>query len=148
MFGAFKNHCSFSLYKAAYMTDNEIAESVKAGKKFGFMDKLKDVSVLPARRILVSYIHEVMANTEKGTKKEIPISDKPKVLETPYYFSAVLNSNQDAKSVWKEKSDAFQKDYLIWIMDAKTEVTRQKRMEQSLEWIVEGKGRFWQYTKK
>jgi hypothetical protein len=30
MFGAFKNHCSFSLYKAAFMTDNEIEESVKA----------------------------------------------------------------------------------------------------------------------
>jgi uncharacterized protein YdeI (YjbR/CyaY-like superfamily) len=112
------------------------------------MDKVKDVSVLPAWKISVSYIQEVMANNEKGTKKEIPISDKPKVLETPYYFSAVLNSNQDAKSVWKEKFDAFRKDYLIWIMDAKTEVTRQKRMELSLEWIVEGKGRFWQYTKK
>ncbi len=148
MFGAFKNHCSFSLYKAEFMTDNEIAENVKAGKKFGFMDKLKDVSVLPARKISVSYIQELMAINEKGTKKKIPKSDKPKVLETLNYFSAILNSNQDAKSVWKEKSDAFRKDYLIWIMDAKTKVTRQKRMEQSLEWIAEGKGRFWKYTKK
>ena len=29
MFGAFKNHCSFSLYKAEFMTDVEIAKSVK-----------------------------------------------------------------------------------------------------------------------
>jgi uncharacterized protein YdeI (YjbR/CyaY-like superfamily) len=148
MLGAFKNHCSFSLYKAEFMKDNETVESVKAGKKFGFMDKLKDVSDLPAKKILVSYIHEVMAINKKDTKKETPKSDKPKVLETPNYFSAALNSNQDAKSVWDEKSDAFRKDYLIWIMDAKNEVTKQKRMEQSLEWIAEGKGRFWQYTKK
>ncbi|MCP9756035.1 hypothetical protein EGI26_12810 [Lacihabitans sp. CCS-44] len=45
-------------------------------------------------------------------------------------------------------AEVFRKDYLIWTMDAKTEATRQKRMVQSLEWIAEGKGRFWQYSKK
>src|SRR5258706_16447778 len=50
MMGAFKNYCSFSLYKAESMEDKEIAESVKAGKKFGYMDKLKSVSDLPTKK--------------------------------------------------------------------------------------------------
>ncbi|MEF9480049.1 YdeI/OmpD-associated family protein [Chryseobacterium sp. 1B4] len=32
--------------------------------------------------------------------------------------------------------------------EAKTEATRNKRMEQALEWIAEGKGRNWKYERK
>ena len=145
MMGAFKNHCSFSLYKAEMMKDKAIADSVKAGKKFGFMDKVKDVSELPSKKVLITYIKEAMAINEKGIKKEIPKSDKPKVIEIPDYFAKQLAANKKAKAIWESKSDSFRKEYLVWIIDAKTDATRTKRMEDSLEWIAEGKGRFWQY---
>ncbi len=148
MMGGFKNHCSFSLYKAESMKDKEIAASVKAGKKFGYMDKLKSVSDLPSKKILLSLLKEAMALNEQGIKKVKPVSDKPKILETPDYLVKALNSNKKAKAVWESKSDAFRKEYLVWIIDAKTDATREKRIEQSLEWIAEGKGRFWQYAKK
>ncbi|MGY0035105.1 YdeI/OmpD-associated family protein [Pedobacter sp. NJ-S-72] len=148
MMAGFKNHCSFSLYKAEFMKDKAIQDSVKSGKKFGYMDKLKDISELPAKEILVSYVKEAMTINEKGIKKEIPKSDKPKVIETPDYFKTMLATNPKAKDVFENKSDSYRKDYLVWITDAKTEATRQKRMEQSLEWIADGKGRFWQYDKK
>jgi uncharacterized protein YdeI (YjbR/CyaY-like superfamily) len=148
MIAGFKNHCSFSLYKAEFLKDKEIAESVKAGKKFGYMDKLKSVSELPSKEILVSLLKEVMTINENGIKKEKTISDKPKVIETPDYLTEALNADKKAKEVWESKSDSYRKDYLVWIIDAKTDATRQKRIEQSLEWIAEGKGRFWQYAKK
>jgi len=148
MIAGFKNHCSFSLYKAEFMIDKEIAESVKSGKKFGYMDKLKSVSELPSKEVLVSLLKEAMTINEKGIKKEKPVSDKPKVIETPDYLVEVLNANKKAKEVWESKSDSYRKDYLVWIIDAKTDTTRQRRIEQSLEWIAEGKGRFWQYAKK
>lgn len=147
MMAGFKNHCSFSLYKAEYMSDKEIVKSVKEGKKFGYMDKLKDLSDLPVKKVLTAYIKEAMLINEKGIKKEIQKKDKPKAIEVPDYFTAALNINKKAKSVWDQKSDAFRKEYLVWITDAKTEDTRQKRVEQSLEWIEQGKGRFWQYKK-
>jgi uncharacterized protein YdeI (YjbR/CyaY-like superfamily) len=147
MMGGFKNHCSFSLYKAEFMKDKEIADSVKAGKKFGYMDKVKSVSDLPSEKVLVSLIKEAMSINEQGIKKIMPKSEKPKILETPEYLVESLNANKKAKAVWESKSDAFRKDYLVWIIDAKTDATRQKRIEQSLEWIADGKVRFWQYTK-
>ena len=58
-----------------------------------------------------------------------------------------LEANSKAKEIFEGKSPSFRKNYLIWITDAKTEATRQKRIEQSLEWIAEGKGRFWQSEK-
>jgi uncharacterized protein YdeI (YjbR/CyaY-like superfamily) len=148
MFAGFKNHCSFSIYKAEFLKDKEITESVKAGKKFGYMDKLKSVTELPSKKVLVSLIKEAMTINEQGIKKVIAVSDKPKVIETPDYFLKTLNANKKAKAVWESKSNAYRKDYLVWIIDAKTDATRQKRIEQSLELIAGGKGRFWQYEKK
>lgn len=147
MMGGFKNHCSFSLYKAEFMKDKAIEESVKAGKKFGFMDKVKSVSELPSKKILVAYIKEAMAINEKGIKKVMPKSDTPKVIEIPDYFVKELTKNPKAKAVFESKSPSFRKNYLIWITDAKTDETRQKRIEQSLEWIAGGKDRFWQSKK-
>jgi uncharacterized protein YdeI (YjbR/CyaY-like superfamily) len=36
----------------------------------------------------------------------------------------------------------------MWIVEAKTDETRDKRMEQALEWMAEGKQRNWKYMKK
>ena len=144
---SYKQHCSFSLYKAELMSDPKLIESVKAGQKMGYMDKIKTLSDLPAKKTLVAYIKEAMALNENGVKKVAPKSREPKVIEAPDYFSEKLAANPKAKEIFETKSASFRKDYLIWITDAKTEATRQKRIEESLEWIAEGKGRFWQYEK-
>jgi uncharacterized protein YdeI (YjbR/CyaY-like superfamily) len=147
MMAGFKNHCSFSLYKAEFMTDKAIQESVKSGKKFGYMDKLKSVSELPAKKILVALIKEAMTLNEQGIKKAKPKSETPKLIEVPDYFEKALKTNPKAKEIFESKSASFRKDYLVWITGAKTEATRQTRVKQSLEWITAGKGRFWQYGK-
>jgi uncharacterized protein YdeI (YjbR/CyaY-like superfamily) len=148
MMAGFKNHCSFSLYKAEMMKDKAIQESVKAGKKFGYMDKIKSIDELPAEKVLAAYIKEAMVINESGIKKVRPESDQPKkVFVVPDYFEKALKANAKANRVFNEKSDSFRKEYIVWIAGAKTEDTRQKRIEQSLEWIAEGKGRFWQYEK-
>lgn len=143
----YKNHCSFSLYKAELMSDAKIIASVKAGQKMGYMDKIKSLSDLPAKEILVAYIKEAMALNENGVKKAKPVSEKPKVIEVPDYFAEILAATPPVKEIFESKSPSYRKDYLVWIIDAKTEATRQKRIEQSLEWIAEGKDRFWQYKK-
>lgn len=148
MMGSFKHHCSFSLYKAELMKDKKIVESVQAGKKFGYMDKLKSVADLPSDKVLVSLLKEAMALNEQGIKMAKPVSAKPKILETPHYLAELINANEKVKAVWDSQSDAYRKDYLVWIMDAKTDATRQKRIGQSFEWIAEGKRRFWLYERK
>ncbi|WP_316845505.1 YdeI/OmpD-associated family protein [Pedobacter psychrodurus] len=144
---AYKNHCSFSLYKAELMRDQKLIDSVKAGKKMGYMDKIKALSDLPDKKTLVAYIKEAMVLNETGVKKVKPVADKPKTIEVPDYFSERLEGHPVAKEIFDSKTPSFRKDYLVWITDAKTEATRQKRIDQSLEWIAEGQGRFWQYEK-
>jgi len=146
--GAFKKHCSFSLYKAELMKDPKIAESVKAGKKMGYMDKITSISDLPSVDVLTSYIKEAMYLNETGVKKARVTPSTAKEINIPNYFIKLLSENQRAKEIFESKSPSFRKEYVAWIIDAKTDATRQKRMDQALEWISEGKGRFWQYQKK
>lgn len=129
------------------MKDKVIQDSVKAGNKFGYMDKVKALADLPENKVLVAYIKEAMVLNESGVKMARAKYDKPKVLEVPDYFEKALSVNKAAKEVFYGKSDSFRNVYIVWITDAKTEDTRQKRIDQSLEWIAEGKGRFWQYAK-
>lgn len=35
-----------------------------------------------------------------------------------------------------------------WLTEAKTEVTRNKRLTTAVEWLEEGKSRNWKYVKK
>ncbi len=38
-----------------------------------------------------------------------------------------------------------EKEYVTWLEEAKTETTRNKRLETAMEWISEGKSRHWKY---
>jgi uncharacterized protein YdeI (YjbR/CyaY-like superfamily) len=75
-------------------------------------------------------------------------SEKLKTIIIPEYLTESINLHPEAKAVWEAKTDAFRKDYLAWITAAKTEETRQNRIEEALKWIAAGKRRFWMYDKK
>lgn len=148
MMAGFKQHCSFSLYKAELMKDKAIQDSIKAGKKFGYMDKIKDISELPVKKILVAYIKEAMELNASGTAKPKPLKEKSTVeVVAPKEFIAALKNDKKANSIFESKSPSFRKNYILWVADAKTNETQQKRIAQSLEWIAEGKDRFWQSKK-
>lgn len=144
---SYKNHCSLTFLKAELMSDARLKDSKALKPIQRFLGKVTGLSDLPPDEEFVGMLKEAMALNEKGIKVIAPKSDKPKVLETPDYFSEKLAGNVKAKTVYESKSDSFRKDYIIWISDAKTDATRQKRMEEAIEWIAEGKGRFWKYEK-
>ncbi|MCC4213595.1 YdeI/OmpD-associated family protein [Leeuwenhoekiella parthenopeia] len=144
---SYKNHCSFSFIKAELMKDKRLKENKNLKPIQRFLGKITSLSDLPSDKEFVGFLKEAMILNDKGIKVVAKKSDKPKVIETPDYFVEKLATNLKAKEIFETKSDSFRKNYLIWITDAKTESTRNKRIEQSLEWIAEGKDRFWKYAK-
>jgi uncharacterized protein YdeI (YjbR/CyaY-like superfamily) len=147
MLAAYKHHCSFSFWKAELMSHPKLKENAQLKPTKRYMGEIRSLADLPPDAELIALIKEAMALNENGIKLVKPVSDKPKVTETPDYFTEKLATNPTAEAIFESKSTSFRKDYIIWITDAKTEATRQSRMEQSLEWIAEGKGRFWKYEK-
>ena len=144
---SFKEHCAFGFWLENVMTTmKELTKGKEKEAMFAY-GKIKKVEDLPNKKQMKALISEAMELTEMGvtTGKADPIKTE---LEVPEDFQNALDQNKKAKIIFEEKSPSFRKEYISWIVDAKTEATRNKRLEQALEWISEGKGRNWKYEKK
>ena len=148
IFAAYKNHCSFGFWKESLMSDARLKANpdLKAVKRF--MGKITSLSDLPSDSELIAFIQEAMVLNEKGVKLPPRQDAKPAEIAIPDAFTEQLSRHEQANEVFKNKSPSFRKEYVTWITDAKTDQTRQKRIDESLEWIAQGKGRFWKYEKK
>lgn len=144
---SYKNHCSFTFIKAELMSDPRLKDKANLKPVERYLGKITRLSDLPNDAEFIAYIKEAMVLNEKGIKVSMKKNDTPKVVETPEYFIKKLATHPKAKEIFESKSPAFRKEYNIWIADAKTDATREKRMEEALEWIAEGKSRFWKYAK-
>lgn len=145
---AYKQHCSFTFWKSPLMSDPRLRDNASLEASQRFMGKIKSLSHLPPDAELIAFIQEAMVLNEKGIRLKPVKPEKPeasKIMEVPDYFAEKLATNPAAMEIFETKPQSFRNDYLAWITDAKTEATRHARMEQSLEWISEGKRRFWKY---
>lgn len=149
VFAAYRKHCSFSFGKAALMRDVRLQASVNLKATERFMGKLTALSDLPSDRELMALIKEAMALNDKGAKPALRRSTVQGAdIAIPQAFAEQLARDERANEVFQSKPPSFRKDYIVWIADAKTEATQQKRIDTALVWIAEGKRRFWQYAKK
>ena len=147
IFAASKKHCSFGFWKDALMVDPRFQANSSLPAIKRYMGRLTKLSDLPSDEELTGFIREAMALNENGVKLPPREVKTPKVLAMPPEFAACLAQNPTAQAAFASRSDAFRKDYLIWITDAKTDATRQKRIDEAVGWIADGKGRFWKYEK-
>lgn len=144
---SFKQHCTFGFWLEKEMkTMQEITKDTEKNSMFslGKITKIKD---LPSKPQLKKAILEAIELTDMGivVKKATPSKTET---EVPSYFQEILSKNKKAQDNFNNASPSFRKEYITWIIDAKTDTTRNKRIEQALEWISENKGRNWKYEKK
>lgn len=143
---AFKQHCAFGFWKASLMEDphqilNQIPDTA------GSIGRITSLADLPADEILIAYIRQALSLNVEGIKVA-PRVKKPvskAELVVPPYFTALLGQHPLAKTHFDQFSPSQQKEYLSWFEEAKTEVTRLKRLDTAIEWISEGKIRNWKY---
>ena len=142
---AFKQHCAFGFWKTSLLNDPNKA-LLKTEDSRGSFGRLTGVSDLPAKEIIIDLILQAIALNENDQK--VPAKNKEikkGSLVVPGYFTDFLAQHPKALEVFHDFSYSHKKEYVEWITDAKTDATRQKRMETAAEWIVEGKSRNWKY---
>lgn len=111
------------------------------------LGKITKMEDLPSRPQLKKAIREAMELTDMGVTMKRAAPSKTETV-VPDYFKEILTQNKKALEIFEKSSPSFRKEYVNWISEAKTEATRNKRIEQALEWIAEGKGRNWKYERK
>ena len=141
--GAFKQHVSFGYWKHALVM-GEDAQRDGMGS-YGKMASAKDV---PPKKRLVADIRRAMALNELGVKAAGPRKAAPKPApEPPADLLAALVRNRRAKTTFDAFAPSHRREYIEWIVEAKREDTRRKRLDQAIEWMSEGKCRHWKYER-
>ena len=140
---SFKQHCAFGFWYIANLTDNQ--KTVPGMGQYGRITSLAD---LPKDKVLIQQIKEAVNVHDSGVKpRSAPRRTEKKELEIPSYLTAALKKNKKALATFEGFNYSNKKEYVEWITEAKTEETRNKRLETAIEWMSEGKVRNWKYIK-
>ena len=138
---AFKQHASFGFWKHALVLGEGVPQTGMGS--YGKMTTLHD---LPPDRTLLAHIRKAMKLNQDGVKSPAARKSTSKPLpEMPRELAAALKQNKAAQATFDAFPPSCKREYIEWIVEAKREETRAKRLAQTMEWLAEGKRRNWKY---
>jgi uncharacterized protein YdeI (YjbR/CyaY-like superfamily) len=138
---AFKEHCVFGYWKAPLVL-GAAAEGVNA---MGYRDKITSVADLPSKTAFRAHIRKAMELNAAGITVERPARERKPELVVPADLAAAVKKNKKAQATFDQFSPSHRREYVEWVTESKTDATRAKRLQQTIEWLAEGKPRNWKY---
>lgn len=114
--------------------------------QFGRITSLAD---LPSAVVLKRYIKAAMQlNDDKTAAPRTPKKRAPKpTLAMPEDLKKALARTRGATAQFALFAPGRRREYIEWLVDAKSDATRQRRLKTAVEWIAEGKSRHWKYQR-
>ncbi len=137
---AFKQHATFGFWRGSLVVGKG-DEQMSGMGQFGRLTSIDD---LPPRKELEALVKKAMRLTDEGVK---PPRDKHKkeAFTVPQDLRAAIDANPAAAATFDAFPPSAQREYVEWVTDAKRDETRSKRLNQTVEWLAEGKRRHWKY---
>ena len=143
----FKAHC------AVFFWHREVnALLAKDGlldrKAMGSLGRIASLEDLPPERKLKGYLRLAakVAGTEAPARAR-PARAKGAEAAVPDDLAAALRKNRAAARTFAAFSPSQRREYVAWIVGAKREETRRKRLATAIEWLSEGKKLNWRYER-
>ena len=144
---AFRAHCSLGFWQtdvAAMIARDGHGRAEDSSGQFGRITSLSD---LPDDATLGGYLAEavrIVDGGEPAIPRTATRSRRPEI-PMPSDFAAMLTQHPAAATTYEKLSPSHRREYLEWIVGAKREETRTKRMATAIEWLTAGKTKEWQY---
>ncbi|PZP28683.1 MAG: hypothetical protein DI603_18545 [Roseateles depolymerans] len=136
---AFKAHCAFGFWQ------REGAEPGQPGA-MGDLGRITSLADLPPPAELARRIRAAAALLQAGAPRAARPTRGPRpTLSMPDDLAAALAANPAARQHYQAFAPSKQRDYLEWVLEAKREDTRARRIAQAVAWLAEGKSRNWKY---
>ena len=135
---AFKQHAAFGFWKDIALP--------KAGEAMGHLGRITALDDLPDEEELVILIQQAAERLRAG--RSAPAKPRPgpaKVPPLPEDLALALTANAAAQATYDNFSPSNQREYILWVTEAKREATRARRIETAVAWMAEGKDRNWKY---
>ena len=147
---AFKQHASFGYWKHALVVGEGGQADAAPGDErprdgMGSYGKLASLKDLPPKKTLLAHIRKAMKLNEDGVKAPARKSAPKPPPEAPADLVIALEKNKAAQAAYDAFPPGCKREYVEWIVEAKREDTRVKRLAQAVEWMAEGKRRNWKY---
>jgi len=141
----FKEHAVFGFWKQDLIPG--MKQYIKEKEAMGSWGRITSLEGIPPDKDIIEFVRVAAELNEKGIKspKRAP---KPVVVNMPEDFMSSIRANKKAFETYDNFSPSNKRDYADWINDAKSDETRQQRIETAIEWMKEGKPRMWKYMKK
>ena len=146
---AFKQHCTFGFWKHALLAREGNGAFKGAAQAMGQFGRITSLSDLPGEKALLRLVEKAAALNEQGVK--LPPRPKPKPnrkLSAPADLMRALRKNPKALEAFEGFSYSHRKEYVEWVVVAKTDETRARRLATAVDWMAQGKSRHWKYVKK
>lgn len=144
---SFKQHAAFTFWLGSHMSDPHNLFQKGDDSGMGQLGKIHSMHDLPDRAVLIEYLLEAQRLCDEGKTIQSGKSRQPRVLETPEYVLDALRRVPAAMDRFEKFTQGHRNEYIEWITEAKTEATRQRRIAQMIEWLLEGKSRNWKYAR-
>lgn len=136
---AFKSHATFGFWR-----DEDVTGSPRDTGAMGSMGRLASLADLPDDKVMAAFITKAAALCSEGkAKRPKPVSKA--ALDLPADLGAALKANGVAQAHWDAFSPGKRGDYIEWVIEAKRDETRAKRIETIVAQVAEGKDRNWKY---
>jgi uncharacterized protein YdeI (YjbR/CyaY-like superfamily) len=143
---AFKEHVRIRFWKGSLLGDAEGVFRDVDGTLGALV--VTEESQLPAEKLLLDYILRAVELNVIGAKL-------PRAAEkanagpgaVPDDLAAALRKNTRAQQTFDTMSASNRNEYVEWLVTAKQDATRRKRLLTAVEWLAEGKPRNWKYMK-
>lgn len=137
-YGGFKKFFTIWFHKGVFLKDRyKVLINAQEGKtkslrqwRFTAMDQIDEKKI-------IAYVKEAIANEKKGLKI---IPEKSTSIERPEILEKALAKDKKLKTAFEKLSPGCQKEYTLYITEAKQEATRERRIEKIRSMILEGKG--------
>jgi len=137
-FLGFKNFFSIWFHNGVFLKDPyQVLVNAQEGKTKSMRQwRFSSVLEMDERKIL-NYIQEAIEIENEGLKIK---PDKFKPVAIPNIFSEAFSNDDGLQKSFQKLTPGKQKEYILYIEEAKQEATKLKRLDKVIPMIMEGKG--------
>lgn len=136
---AFKQHASFGYWRGGEV----VGEARNDGMgQFGRLQSLDD---LPSSADIAEQVRRAVELVDTDAPRPARTRAPRPPLEMPDVMRQALDAHPAARATFDGFSPSQRRDYIEWIVEAKRDDTRARRLAQALDWLAEGKPRHWKH---
>ncbi|MFA7445959.1 MAG: YdeI/OmpD-associated family protein [Flavobacteriaceae bacterium] len=134
--GTFKHHFALIFFNGIFIDDVYNVFSTDTVAKAMRQWKFKSLDEIDEKKIL-KYINEAIRNSEEG--KELK-AEKHQPVPTADLLLEAFKTDKNLKEAFEKLTSGKQKEYNLYIGEAKQEATKIKRLEKIIPMILQGVG--------